>query len=265
MEAMEQIITAKKLSAGYKNHTVWSNASFLIEREKFVAVLGPNGAGKTTLFRLLLGLTKPKSGELTIFGQNPKRGNIKIGYVPQRHLVDSEIQIESIEFVRLGLSGNLWGFSLKAKHEFTEAMNALKAVDAEELAHRPLGTLSGGEVQRVFLAQALVGKPDLLLLDEPLSNLDIRREINFVDLIENVVKSRGVTALLIAHNINPLLGVLDQVIYIAAGKVASGKPKEILTSSMLSELYGTSIEVLHDSKGRMAVIGAEESVHHHYE
>ena len=139
----------------------------------------------------------------------------------------------------------------------------LKTVGAEDLAHRSLGVLSGGELQRVFLAEALVSNPNLLLLDEPLSNLDIRRERELVQLIDNVVRARNATALLIAHNINPLLPFLDKVTYIVNGKVAIGKPNEVLTSESLLALYGTQVEVLRGSQGQVAVIGIEENQHHY--
>ncbi len=256
------IIEARDLAGGYTEKKVWQQATFSIPRGAFVGVLGPNGAGKTTLFRLLLGLGTPLHGSLTIFGEAPKRGNIRIGYVPQRHPIDSDMRIEALELVRLGLSGTHWGWSM-GTHDRAAAMEALRSVGAEELADRPLGVLSGGELQRIFLAEALVGNPELLLLDEPLANLDIRRESNLVQLIHDVVHARGVTVLLIAHNINPLLSVLDQVLYVANGRVASGDPQQILTSQTLSDLYDTPIEVLRDSHGRIAIVGSEESTHHH--
>jgi zinc/manganese transport system ATP-binding protein len=135
----------------------------------------------------------------------------------------------------------------------------LKDVGATDLAHRSLGALSGGELQRIFLAEALVSEPTLLLLDEPLSNLDIRRERELLQLINGVVRSRNVTALLIAHNINPLLPYLDKVVYIANGKVATGTPKEVLTSASLSALFGVQVEVLRDSRGNIAIVGIEDS------
>jgi zinc/manganese transport system ATP-binding protein len=178
--------------------------------------------------------------------------------VPQRHAIDSETNIESGELVRLGLSGKRWGFNPFSHDDHEAAHAALEAVGGSELAHRPLGVLSGGELQRIFLAEALVSNPDLLLLDEPLSNLDMRRESDLLHLVNEVVHARGVTAMLIAHNINPLLPHLDKVIYIANGKVATGKPEQVLTSESLTALYGVQVEVMRDSKGNVAIIGVEE-------
>ncbi len=263
MTPSNDIIIAKNLSIAYGDHVVWRDANFTIEKGKFIGVLGPNGAGKTTLFRLLLGLQQPTSGELSVFGKKPGRGNPRIGYVPQRHNVDVDMAIEVLEIVRIGLSGNKWGMSLNPTEERSMALDALKIVGAENLAYRPLGKLSGGELQRVLLAEALVGKPDLLLLDEPLANLDIRRETNLVQLASDIVRSQGVTVLLIAHNINPLLPVLDSVIYIAQEHVSVGSPNEIFTSEGLTKLYGIPVEVLRDSHGRMAILGVDEAPHHH--
>lgn len=257
-------IAAKDLAAGYAGHEVWHDANLTVGQGEFVGVLGPNGAGKTTLFRLLLGLVRPLRGALTVFGKPPSRGNPFIGYVPQRHNIDSEMGIDALELVRFGLIGNRWGIG-RMNEGREEAKAALQAVGGEELGGRPLGALSGGELQRVFLAGALAGKPDLLLLDEPLANFDIRRETEAVQLINRVVRSRGITALLTAHNINPLLPVLDRVIYFANGHVTTGKPADILTSESLTRLYGIEVEVVKDSRGRIAIIGTEDPAHHHEE
>jgi len=252
------LVAAENVTAGYRDKIVWQEANFSIGRGEFVAVIGPNGAGKTTLFRLLLGLQRPISGTIRIFGEPPKRGNPQIGYVPQRHVIDSETNVESLELVRLGLSGKRWGFNPLSHADRDTAFTVLESVGARELAHRPLGVLSGGELQRIFLAEALVSNPNLLLLDEPLSNLDMRRESDLLHLVNGVVQDRGVTALLIAHNINPLLPHLDKVIYIANGRVATGRPDEVLTSESLTALYGVQVEVLRDDKGNVAIIGIEE-------
>jgi zinc/manganese transport system ATP-binding protein len=270
MSTESKIITSKNLVAGYPGNIVWRDASFAIDRGEFVAVIGPNGVGKTTLFRLLLGLQQPVSGTIKIFNAAPKRGNPQIGYVPQRHIFDGETNVESLELVRLGFSGKQWGLAsfnrvkrwrhdgLFSHNDRRAAVDTLEAVGASDLAHRSLGVLSGGELQRIFLAEALVSDPSILLLDEPLSNLDMRREKELVQLISGVVRSRNVTALLIAHNINPLLPFLDKVVYIANGKVATGTPQEVLTSECLTALFGVHVEVLRDSRGNVAVVGIED-------
>ena len=258
MNTQYEIITSENLVAGYPGNIVWKDASFTINRGEFVAVIGPNGAGKTTLFRLLLGLQQPISGTIKIFNEAPKRGNPQIGYVPQRHMFDSETNIESLELVRLGYSGKQWGLGMFSKNDRQAALDSMKAVGATDLAHRSLGVLSGGELQRIFLAEAIVSNPSILLLDEPLSNLDMRRERELLQLIHRVVQTRNVTALLIAHNINPLLPYLDKVVYIANGKVATGTPQEVLTSECLSALFGIQVEVLRDSRGNIGIVGIED-------
>jgi len=254
------IVTAENLVAGYPGKRVWQGANFGFDSGELVAIIGPNGAGKTTLFRLLLGLQQPISGTIKIFNDQPKRGNPRIGYVPQRHIIDSETNVECLELVHLAFCGHLWGFHLSSKAGRKAALVALEAVGATELAHQPLSVLSGGELQRIFLAEALVSNPDILLLDEPLSSLDLRRAKELVQLVDRVVRSRNVTALLVAHDINPLLPYLDKVVYIANGKVATGKPKEVLTSERLTALYDVHVEVIRDSRGNVAIIGIED--HH---
>lgn len=262
-------VSAKHLEVRYPTHVVWKDATFEVQPGEFVAVIGPNGAGKTTLFRMLLGLHWPSSGALSVFGERPHRGNARIGYVPQRHTIDQETHIECDKLVRLGYPGPRWGpggrwrprqwgprFQLKAERE--AAARALADVGASELGHRPLSGLSGGELQRIFLAEALVGDPEMLLLDEPLSNLDIRRSRELVETIHGLVLSRGVTTLLVAHDINPLIKCLDKVIYIANGRVATGRPSEVLTTETLSGLYGVRVEVLRDSRNNIVIVGGED-------
>jgi zinc/manganese transport system ATP-binding protein len=262
-------IRAERVEVRYRNKLVWKDATFDVQPGEFVAVIGPNGAGKTTLFRMLLGLHWPSSGRLSVFGAAPRRGNYRIGYVPQRHTIDRETHLECDKLVRLGYPGTRWGpdnrwaplqwgprLQLGAERE--AAAQALADVGASELGGKALGALSGGELQRIFLAEALVGSPDMLLLDEPLSNLDLRRSRELVETIHGLVVSRGVTTLLVAHDINPMIKCLDKVIYIANGHVAVGAPNDVLSSERLSALYGVHVEVLHDSRGNLVIVGGED-------
>jgi len=261
---MENVIVANNLSAKYNSKIIWQNASFEIKSGEFIGLLGPNGAGKTTLFRILLGLNSPSSGDVTILNKKVLKGNQNIGYVPQRRIVDVESKLFSIEYVKLGLSGHKWGLPTPKELQIEEkqALAALKLVDADEFAYRPIGELSGGEQQKVFLAQALIGKPKILLLDEPLSNLDIKRGNQLIKLISSIARKENIAVMLIAHDINPLLPYLDRIIYIANHKVASGEINNIITSQSLSKLYNSPVEVIKDSKGRIAVLGTEEAHHH---
>jgi zinc/manganese transport system ATP-binding protein len=252
------VVQAEHLEVAYRDRVVWHDATFEVRRGEFVALIGPNGAGKTTLFRLLLGLRRPTRGTLSVFGTSPRRGNRRIGYVPQRHTVDNDTHVAAEALVRLGASGYRWGPQFSFRRDKLAAHAALAAVNASELGGTSLGSLSGGELQRIFLAEALVGDPEMLLLDEPLSNLDIRRARELVEVVHSLVRSRGVTTLLVAHDINPLIECLDKVIYIANGNVATGTPEEVLTSSSLTELYGVPVEVLHDSRGNIVIVGGED-------
>ena len=254
------VVRAEHLEVGFRDKPVWRDATFGIQRGEFVAVIGPNGAGKTTLFRMLLGLQRPLSGSIGVFGEPPHRGNERIGYVPQRHTIDIDTHIDCESFVRLGVTGTRWGPGLARRRERAAAAAVLEAVGAADLAHKCVGTLSGGELQRIFLAEALVGSPEMLLLDEPLSNLDIRRSRDLVALVYSLTRSRNVTTLLVAHDINPLIQCLDKVVYIANGRVATGTPAEVLTSESLSALYGVHVEVLHDSRGNIVIVGGEENL-----
>ena len=250
-------IRANHLEVGFRDRVVWRDASFEVGRGEFTAVIGPNGAGKTTLFRLLLGLQRPSFGDIEVLGAPPRRGNRRIGYVPQRHTIDNETHVAADALVRLGAVGSRWGPGLSFRAPREAAAEALNAVGASELGSKSLGSLSGGELQRVFLAEAIVGNPEMLLLDEPLSNLDIRRSRELVEVVHHLVQSRHVTTLLVAHDINPLIECLDKVIYIANGNVATGPPEEVLTSRSLTELYGVPVEVLHDSRGNIVIVGGE--------
>jgi zinc/manganese transport system ATP-binding protein len=256
-------IVAGGLAAGYGSTAIWSQANFSIPAGSFTAILGPNGAGKSTLIKLILGLLHPIAGKLEVLGEAPTRGNPRIGYVPQGSAFDPELSIRGRDFVGLGIDGHQWGMRLTGRSQIATATDdAIRAVSAEAYADRQLGRLSGGEQQRLLLAQALVGQPSLLLMDEPLSHLDVRNQGAIVQLISQVARERNLTVLLIAHDVNPLLSHIDHVLYIAQGKLAMGKPADIITSEALSTIYSAPVEVLRDRLGRVFVVGLEEEVSH---
>jgi zinc/manganese transport system ATP-binding protein len=258
-------VEARGLAARYGDRLVWSGCDFAIARGSFTAVLGPNGAGKSTLFKLLLGQLAPAAGSLTVFGARPRAGDPRIGYIPQTSTFDPEFSIRGRDFVGLGVDGYRWGVPLMGGGEKGRVVDeAVDVVDASGYVDRPIGLLSGGEQQRLLLAHALVGRPELLLMDEPLSHLDVRNQGSIVNVIARIVRDRSLTVLLIAHDVNPLLPHVDNVLYIANGKTAVGPPAEIITSAKLSAIYSAPIDVLTDRMGRIFVTGLEEeAVHPH--
>ncbi len=258
------VIDASGLAAAYGRRTVWSGADFAIAPGEFVAVLGPNGAGKTTLLRVLLGLLRPSAGAVSVLGRPPTRGNPSIGYVPQRRPVDPELRLAGTELVKLGVSGARWGTGWPGRRADVRYRvdNAVAAVGAEAFADHPIGTLSGGELQRLALAQTIISDPRILLLDEPLASLDVRNQVSIAHLVATLARARGIAVMLIAHDVNPLLPVVDRVIYAARGKLTIGPPEEVITSDNLSRLYDANVEVLHDSRGRMFVVGLDDEVAH---
>jgi zinc/manganese transport system ATP-binding protein len=259
------VVEAKALASRYGDRVVWSGCDFTIAPGSFTAVLGPNGAGKSTLFKLLLGQLAPAAGSLAVFGSRPRAGDSRIGYIPQASTYDPDFSVRGRDFVGLGVDGYRWGVPLGGGFEKRRVVDdAVTVVDAAGYVDRPIGLLSGGEQQRLLLAHALAGRPDLLLMDEPLSHLDVRNQGSIVKVIAKLVRDRRITVLLIAHDVNPLLPYVDNVLYIANGKTAIGPPSEIITSARLSAIYSAPIDVLTDRMGRVFVTGLEEeAVHPH--
>ena len=234
--------------------TVLDDSSFAIGTGEFIGLLGPNGAGKTTLLRALLGLLRPASGGITIEGKPARRGNPAIGYMPQVRAMPAA-RLSGFDFVASACGGARWGMPLLSAADRTETARVLALVGAERLAERPLLDLSGGERQRLLLAQALLGRPTLLLLDEPLISLDPRHQGGVVALVKRVAAELGATVLFSAHELNPLLGVADRVLYLGNGKAALGSVDEVITAPVLSRLYGAPMEVIR-AGGRVFVAAA---------
>ncbi|HYZ01666.1 MAG TPA: ATP-binding cassette domain-containing protein [Candidatus Binatia bacterium] len=251
--------------------TVWHDVTLEIGRGEFVAVLGPNGAGKSTLCRAILGLQPLAAGSATVLGEPVRRGSPQIGYVPQRRRFEPGLRVRGRDIVSLGLDGGHWGvtpplatrYSARYRERRRRVEEVIELVGASEYADRVAGELSGGEQQRLLLAQALAGRPAVLLLDEPLDSLDPSNQRAVSELAGRIARTERVTVLLVAHDVNPLLDHLDRVLYLAGGRALIGDPRDVITSDTLTALYGSPIEVLRTRDGRVLVTGQPEAVSHH--
>jgi zinc/manganese transport system ATP-binding protein len=238
---------------------VLADLSIAIRSGEFIGVFGPNGAGKTTLLHALLGLLPPASGAIRVLGAVPRRGNRAAGYLPQQRAAVADLPLCAWDFVASARDGERWGLPLIRRRDRHEVDQVIAAVEADDLAARRLCELSGGELQRLLLAQALLGRPRLLLLDEPLVSLDPRFQQAVVALVKRIQSSLGMTVLFTAHDLNPLLGVMDRVLYLGYGNAALGMVEEVVTDTVLSGLYRMPIEVLRVN-GRILVVAAHGAV-----
>ena len=247
----------------FGGRTILEDVSLEVARGEFVAVLGPNGAGKSTLVKALLGLLPLAARKATVLGRAPGQANDRIGYLPQRRNFEPGTRIRGVDLVRLGLDGSHWGIPLpllpSARRKSERVTELLELVEASEYAGSPIGELSGGEQQRLLIAQALVRRPQLLLLDEPLDSLDLASQSGVAALVRRISEEEGVAVLLVAHDVNPILGFLDQVVYVAGGSAVAGTPEDVITTETLTLLFGVPIEVLRASDGRLVVVGQPEA------
>ncbi len=238
----------------YHGRRIWSGLSLAFEPGSFVAILGPNGSGKTSLLQVILGLTALSDGRVEVLGQAPRRGNPGIGYVPQHQSFDRDLPLRGRDLVGLGLDGHRWGFSRPSALTRRRVVAAIEAVEASSYADAAIGRLSGGEQQRLRIAQALVGDPRLLLCDEPLASLDLHHQQEITALIGGWRRRSGGTVLFVTHDVNPILDFVDRVLFVVNGRWAIGTPDEVLTSERLTELYGSHVDVLR-VHGRILVVG----------
>jgi zinc/manganese transport system ATP-binding protein len=250
------VVAFENATLAFGQRAIWSTDDFKLAGGEFVGLIGPNGTGKTSLLRVLLGQLPLASGHVRVLGRPPGRGNPAIGYVPQRRNLSSDLSVRGYDLVLLGLVGHKWGFGPASAAERRAVDDALESVGASSYAHEPVGLLSGGEQQRLLIAQALLTHPRLLLLDEPLASLDLKSQHEIVHLVETIRLDRGMTVILVAHDLNPLLELLDGIVFILDGRVVAGTLDEVVRSDLLSQLYETPVHVHVTDDGHRFVVGA---------
>jgi zinc/manganese transport system ATP-binding protein len=260
-------IEVRDATAALGGRVVWRDVDVEVEQGEFVAILGPNGAGKSTLLKVILGLLPLSTGSVTVLGGPAGAANSRIGYLPQRRTFDAGTRLRGGDIVRLGLDGARWGVPLplpkfahspERRQTAARVRQVIELVGAQEYADRPIGRLSGGEQQRLLIAQALARRPEMLMLDEPLDSLDLSNQSSVAALVQRICREEGVTVLLVGHDVNPILSYLDRVIYFAGGTALQGPPEQVITTETLSRLYGAAVEVLRSSDGRLVVVGQPE-------
>jgi zinc/manganese transport system ATP-binding protein len=249
----DAVLEVDDVSVSLGGRQVLDSVTFSVGAGEFTGLIGSNGAGKTTLLRVILGLQAPRTGRILLSGRARRRRTASIGYVPQKVLLDSDTPMRSRDLVGLGLDGQRFGMPLPTAKRRALVDEMLQAVDADPFADARVGNLSGGEQQRVLIAHALISRPRLLLLDEPLANLDLRSGQEIIALLHGIAVEHGIAILLSAHEMNPLLPVMDRVVYLAGGRAATGTTEEVIRSDVLTRLYGHHVDVLH-VHGRVIVV-----------
>jgi len=266
-------IELEDASVQLAGRTVWSEVSISMARGEFVALLGANGSGKSTLLRVVLGALALHGGSVRVLGERAGERNAAIGYLPQRRSFEPGTRLRGVDVVRLGLDGDRWGLPLPLPGNAARARRrtarervarVIEDVGASAYAGRAIDELSGGEQQRLLIAQALVRDPELLLLDEPLDSLDLPNQAGVARLVNGICRQAAVGVLLVAHDVNPLLPYIDRVIYLASGRAVEGTVEQVINSDTLSRLHGVPVEVLHASDGRVVVVGQPDApaLHH---
>ncbi len=255
------VVTLDRVTLAIAGETVLADVSLGIEDGEIVGVLGPNGAGKTTLMRAVLGLVRPAAGTISVFGRPAQRGNPAIGYLPQTRTTVAGLRLTGRDLLASAVDGHRWGPPLVTVADAHEIDRALAAVDAVALARRPLDEMSGGQRQRLLLAQALIGKPKLLLLDEPLISLDPHQQRLAVDLVRRLSRELNLTVLISGHELNQLMPAIDRVLYLGNREAALGTVDEVVRPETLSRLFGAPIEVVHVG-GRIFIMSGGEDVEH---
>ncbi|MFD7626027.1 metal ABC transporter ATP-binding protein [Streptomyces sp. NPDC059851] len=251
-------ISLRGAALAYGERVLWQGMDLDVRPEEFLAVLGPNGSGKTSLLRILLGRQPLTAGQVSVLGRPPDRARGLVGYVPQQNSLPAHTLLRARDMVRLGLDGHRWGLPITPGAVRRRVDELLDSVGALPYADTPIGRLSGGEQQRVRIAQALATDPRVLLCDEPLLSLDLQHQRTVIRLVDRRRRAAGTAVVFVTHEINPVLGPADRVLYLAAGGFRVGPPEEVMTTEVLSQLYGTHVDVVR-VRGRVVVVGAPDA------
>jgi zinc/manganese transport system ATP-binding protein len=262
----EPVLSLSSATLAFGERQLWSNLNLDVRPGEFLAVLGPNGTGKTSLLKTILGQQQLSSGSISLLGKPVRRGSRDIGYIPQQKLLEQGTPLRARDLVAFGANGHRWGLPISAKAVRRKVDEVLESVGATAYADVPVATLSGGEQQRIRVAQSIAGDPRLLLCDEPLLSLDLNHQRGVSELIDEQRKVLNTAVVFVTHDVNPILGMVDRVLYLAGGRFRIGTPDEVLRSEVLSYMYDTPVEVIR-SRGRIVVLGAPEGygVHDHLE
>lgn len=258
------VLALRAASLRFGERELWSDLDLEVHAGEFLAVLGPNGTGKTSLLKAILGEQQLTSGDIEILGAPASRGSRQVGYIPQQKLLESGTPLRARDLVAFGLNGHRWGLPVSSRAERLRVDELLASVGATSYADAPVATLSGGEQQRIRVAQSVADGPALLLCDEPLLSLDLAHQRGVSELIDEQRRVRDAAVVFVTHDVNPILGMVDRVLYLAGGRFRIGTPDEVLQSDVLSDLYGTPVDVFR-SRGRLVVVGGDGHDHHHEE
>jgi zinc/manganese transport system ATP-binding protein len=261
---MSAVLEIRGGQLGFGDQHLWRGLDLEVQPGEFLAVLGSNGSGKTSLLRAILGQQRLDSGSIRLAGQPVRRGDRRIGYIPQQRLVPAGTPLRGRDLVTLGVNGHRFGIPVTSTAERSTVDAAIASVGASGYANRPMGSLSGGEQQRLRVAQALATDPALLLCDEPLSSLDLQHQRGVSELIDARRREHGTAVVFVTHDVNPVLGMVDRVLYLAEGRFMIGSPDEVLRSDVLSALYRTPVEVIRGGN-RIFVAGIPDGDAHHHE
>ena len=256
---MTPALQISDLTISLGGYEILSGVNATIDEGEFIGIFGPNGAGKTTLVRCIIGTLSPTRGGIKILGLTPGKAARQIGYMPQGHAGFDSTALSARALVEAACHGDRWGIPWTSRQSKREVDRVLEVTEAGQYAQRPFSVLSGGERQRVMLAQALLGGPRILVLDEPLASLDPKNQALLIECVARVKRLTHTTVLFVAHDMNPLMQVMDRVLYMAGGGAVLGKLDDVVTPASLSRLYGFAIEVVR-VENRVFVVSAEGNV-----